>query len=86
MKISELEKSKIVTEEEIKDLPEPVQGYLRYTQVIGKEKINTVRLKQSGHFRMKEDQRWMPITAEQYFSVDSAEFIWMAEVKAAPLL
>ncbi|MCW7080577.1 MAG: hypothetical protein OCU16_05725 [Candidatus Methanospirare jalkutatii] len=76
----------IVTDEDIEGLPEPVQKYLKYTQIIGKEKIKTVRLKQSGNFRMKEDQKWMPIKAEQYFNVDSVEFIWIAKVRIAPLV
>jgi hypothetical protein len=79
-------KSEIVTEKDIKDLPESVQRYLKYTQIIGKEKIKTVRLKQDGYFRTKEDQKWMPIKAEQYFNIDSAEFIWIGRVKFAPLL
>ena len=37
-----------ITEEDLKGLPEPVQRYLRYTQIIGKEKARTVRLKQRG--------------------------------------
>ncbi|USG99641.1 hypothetical protein K1720_09085 [Thermococcus argininiproducens] len=85
-KESDMTKPKVITEEDVQDLPEPVQRYLRYTQIIGTEEINTVRLKQDGYFRMKEDQKWMPLTAEQYFRVDSAEFIWIAKVRAAPLL
>ena len=76
----------IVTDEDIKGLPEPVQRYLKYTQIIGKEKIKIVRLKQGGYFRLKENQKWMPIKAEQYFNVDSVEFIWIAKVRIAPLV
>jgi len=76
----------IVTDEDIRGLPEPVQRYLKYTQIIGKEKIKIVRLKQGGYFRMKENQKWMPIKAEQYFNVDSVEFIWIAKVRIAPLV
>ncbi len=79
-------KSEIVTEEDIKALPEPVQKYLRYTQIIGKEKIRTVRLKQGGYFRLKESQKWMPIKAEQYYDVDSVEFIWIGKVNFIPFL
>ncbi len=79
-------KQEIVTEGDLKGLPKPVQRYLKYTQIIGKEKIKTVRLKQGGYFRMKENQKWMPIKAEQYFNVDSVEFIWVAKVRFAPLL
>ena len=76
----------IVTDEDIEGLPGPVQRYLKYTQIIGKEKIKTVRLKQGGYFRMKEDQKWMLIKAEQYFNVDSVEFIWVAKVRFVPIL
>ena len=76
----------IVTDEDIKGLPEPVQRYLKYTQIIGKEKTKIVRLKQGGYFRLKENQKWMPIKAEQYFNVDSVEFIWIAKVRIAPLV
>ena len=67
--------AEVVNEADIEGLPEPIRRYLKHTQVIGKEKIKTVSLKQGGYFRMKEDQKWMPIKAEQYFNVDSAEFI-----------
>ena len=50
-------KPEVVTEGNIEGLPEPVQRYLKYTQIIGKEKIKTVRLKQGGYFRMKENQK-----------------------------
>ncbi|MBO8180172.1 MAG: hypothetical protein H0Z19_06780 [Archaeoglobus sp.] len=40
----------IVTAEDLEGLPEPVQRYLKYTQIIGKEKITTVRLEQGGYF------------------------------------
>ena len=79
-------KPEVVTDEDIERLPEPVQRYLKYTQIIGKEKIKTVRLKQGVYFRMKENQKWMPIKAEQYFNVDSVEFIWVAKVRFVPML
>ena len=42
---------KIVTEEDLEGLPEPVSGYLRCMQIIGKEKIRTCRLKQRGRIQ-----------------------------------
>jgi len=79
-------KPELVTEAEIERLPEPVRRYLRYTQIIGKEKIRTVRLKQGGYFRTKENQKWRPIKAKQYFNLDSVEFVWIGKVKFAPSL
>jgi hypothetical protein len=75
-----------IMEADITRLPEPVQKYLRYTKIVGKDKIHTVRLKQTGKIRMKPDTKWMPFEAEQYYTVDNPVFIWKADAKMAPLL
>ena len=69
-----------ITEDDIKILPEPVQRYFRYTNTIGTEEIKTVKLKQGGYFRPKENKKWMAIKAEQYFNIESVEFIWEGKV------
>jgi len=89
--IGELFKSKeiipeVVTETDIEGLPEPVQKWLKNSQIIGKERIFAVRLKQKGLIRTKEGQPWMPAEAEQYFTIDEPGFIWKTKVKMAPLL
>jgi hypothetical protein len=76
----------VITREDIQDLPEPVQKYLEYSGVIGKERIATVRLKQKGFFRQKEEQPWMPFTAEQYYTTIPPAFIWTVDMKMFPLL
>lgn len=78
-------KSKVVTEDDIRGLPEPIQRYLRYTGVIGKERIRAVRLKQKGFFRLG-DRHWMPFEAEQYYTTDPPAFVWTVSMKAFPLL
>jgi hypothetical protein len=75
-----------ITEEDLDGLPEPVERYLRYTQIIGKEKIRTVRLKQRGYFRTKEDQKWMPLKAEEYFTVDPPGFLWFGRIRMLPFV
>ena len=70
----------ILSEQDIQKLPPVVQNYLRYTGVIGKEKVKTVRLKQGGGFRLKPDQDFKNMNAEQYFNVDSMEFYWRGKV------
>lgn len=77
---------KIITEEDITDLPEPVQRYLRYTGVIGKERVSTVRLKQTGFMRPKPDGKWVPLEAEEYYTADSPGFVWMGRLTMAPLM
>jgi len=74
-------RSEVVTERDLEGLPEPVQRYLRYTQIIGKERIGTVRLKQEGSIRTKEDQGWMSFSAKQYYTTNYPAFIWYGSVK-----
>jgi hypothetical protein len=80
------EKKEIVTEEDLIRLPEPIQKYLKYAQIIGKEKTRTVRLKQKGFFRQKMGQKWTPLKAEQYYTTNPPAFIWFGRIKIAPLL
>jgi hypothetical protein len=75
-----------ITEEDIAGLPEPVQRYLRYTQIIGTGKVRTARLKQKGYFRTRESQRWMPFKAEEYFTVDPPAFLWYGRIRLFPLV
>ena len=75
----------IITEKDTQGLLEPVQRNLRYAGIIGKQRINTVRLKQKGLFKMKQGRKWMPYVARQYFTTDPPGFVWQARVKAAPL-
>jgi len=76
----------IIQKADLEGLPLCVQKWLENSQVIGKERIRTVRLKQKAVMRMKEEQPWMPTEAEQYFTIDKPGFIWKAKIKAAPSL
>ncbi|OAA22101.1 DUF6544 family protein [Kosmotoga sp. DU53] len=75
----------IIQKSDLEKLPIPVQKWLKYSQVVEKEKIRAVRLKQKAIMRLKEEQSWMPVEAEQYFTIDEPGFIWKARIKAAPL-
>ena len=79
-------KGEIIQKADLAGLPLCVQKWLEYSQVIGKEKITTVHSKQKAMMRMKEGQPWLPVEAEQYFTIDKPGFIWKAKIKAAPLL
>jgi hypothetical protein len=76
----------IIQKADLEGLPLPVQKWLEYSQVIGKERIKTVRSKQKAVMKMKKEQRWMPTEVENYYSIDKPGFIWKARIKAAPLL
>lgn len=76
--------AKVVTEGEIAHLPPVVQRWLRRSNAVGKPINHTVHLHQSGLMRTTREGKWMPVTAEQYFTVDQPGFVWVADVKAAP--
>ena len=77
--------AKTIAEEDLKELPEPAQRYFRYTGVIGTQPIKTVSLKQRGFFRMKEGQKMMPMTAEQYYTTNPPSFLWYGQITPLPL-
>ena len=55
----------IITEDDLLHLPMPVQNYLRYAGVVGKERMSLVRLKHGGEFRTRPGQEWLPIEGEE---------------------
>ena len=62
-------------------LPEPVQRYMRWTGVIGRPWIRTAGVRQKGRFRLAADKPWLPLEAEQIFTVDPPGFAWRARFK-----
>jgi len=77
---------KIIGEDAVKGLPTSVQKWLKYSQIIGKERIITAKVEHEAEMRLKKEQSWMPLTSEQYFTTDEPGFIWNARIKAAPLI
>jgi len=71
----------LITETHLLALPAVMQRYLRYSQVIGKESIRTVRLKQLGKFRQSARQPWMKLDAEEYYSVNPPGFLWVGTMR-----
>ena len=77
---------RIVSTEMIESLPPVVQKWLKRSNILGKEIIQTVYLKQRGEMKTKSDGNWMMVEAEQYITVKPPGFVWIADVKAAPFL
>ena len=75
----------VVTEEMLADLPEPVRRYLRYTGVVGKPFPATIRLRQTGTMRLGRGQRWVPLDAEEHYSVSPPGFVWAGTARLGPL-
>lgn len=65
------QKKDIVTEEDLKHLPEPVQKFLRYVGVVGREKIRNVRAVIDGEMKMDPKKDWVKIKVQQYNFFDN---------------
>jgi len=77
---------RLIAQAQVPGLPEPVQRYLRYAQVMGKEPIRTVRLKQEGVMRTQPGQKWLPFVAQQYFATTPPAFLWHATMRLFPFV
>jgi hypothetical protein len=77
---------RILTEADIAHLPEPVQRWLRYSNVLDREYPRTVRLRQEGEIRLAPDAAWMPFSAEQYYTTEPPSFIWKIDTRMMGVL
>lgn len=60
----------IVTENDILHLPTTVQKYLRYTGVVGREKVLNFRVEFEGRIRSNPSDSWMKLNSVQYNFTD----------------
>jgi len=67
-------------------LPPPIQRHLAYAITPHAPATRTARLRHEGTFRTGPEQRWFPISGEQYFSIAHPGFVWFAGMQVAPLL
>ena len=69
--------SSFIEPDMLNDLPAPVQRWLTYSGVVGREVIQTVYLKQTGEMKLNPDQeKWIKSEAEQSFNAIQPQFIW----------
>ncbi|KUO75134.1 MAG: hypothetical protein APF77_01920 [Clostridia bacterium BRH_c25] len=74
-------KGDILTEEDIKHLPEPVQKYLTYVGVIGKEKVRNFRIVFDGEFKTDPKKDWTRMSASQYSDLNSTTRLYFLQMK-----
>jgi hypothetical protein len=76
-----------LTETDIRELPEPVKKYLRFTGSIGKPKVNNFKIEFSGKIRKDEQSEWMPLRSEQYnfMQTPTRLFFMKAIMKGLPV-
>jgi hypothetical protein len=82
---TELESNAVIVDDDLNNLPSPIQRYLRAAGVVGTRRPRSMRIELSGQIR-SEGGPWMPFTTEQFntFNVP-ARFFWMdATMKGLP--
>lgn len=79
-------KNEKIKKSDIQGLPDNVQRWLKKSDVLGTERINSVRLKQKASMRLERGKSWMPVNAEQYFTVGEPGFIWKARIKTGSFM
>ncbi len=68
-----------IREADLAHLPPPVQQYLRVTRALGQARISNFHVRMHGRIRGGRDDRWMPLTAEQYnFVGDPARLFYLS--------
>jgi len=76
----------VVEAKDLDTLPAPVRRWLTASGVVGHARAATIRLKQRGEFRTAPDKPWMPVIAEQYYSVDPPGFVWSVNARMMHVL
>ena len=61
--------SDIITERDLQHLPAVVQKYLKYSGVLGKERLQNVRIEFEGELRSRK-MEWFPFRSKQYNTFD----------------
>ena len=85
--IASPESDRVFRKDDLAGLPEPVQRYLANVLTEGQPYVRTVRLQQSGEFRLGDAMApWKPRIAAQHFTVDPPGFVWDARVAILPLV
>ena len=69
---------KIYSSEQIKDLPDPVQRYFKYSLRENQHYLSNARLKHGGKFN--PGQKWFPIQGEEYFTIQNPGFVWFGKL------
>jgi hypothetical protein len=77
----------LLTDLDIKDLPTPVQKYIRYSGAIGKPQVTNFNVRFSGGMRKNEHAAWMPFLSEQFnfMNATNRHFFMKAWMKHLPV-
>lgn len=77
--------SDTIEEEDIENLPEPVQKYLRYVGVVGREKVKNFRIEIDGQMKMDRGKEFQGADIEQYTFQNNLTRLFYMEMKVSGL-
>lgn len=82
-----LSPEKVISENDLQNLPPPVQKWLCKSGIIGKPFIRNAKILQIMQMKMKPGQeKWLQAKAEQYSTVDAPAFIWSVDARMNSLI
>ena len=82
-----LKETRIIKEQDIINLPQPIQKWLRSSGAIGKEEIKLTYVKQKALMKLKPEQKeWYSADAIQYITTEKPAFIWTVDMDMMPLI
>ncbi|TEB04185.1 hypothetical protein Psch_03910 [Pelotomaculum schinkii] len=73
--------SSILTHQDIKHLPAPVQKYLIYVGAIGKEKVRNFRVAFDGEFKTDPKKSWAKMAAMQFSELDHTTRLYFLQMR-----
>jgi hypothetical protein len=76
--------AELVTEDELKKLPEAVARYMRFSGITGRKRVSFMRLVHSGTFRPGAKRPFMPIRGEYYLTTKKPSFTWYGKISMLP--
>jgi len=75
----------LVSEQDLAPLPSTVQRYLRHTGVVGRPRVQSIRVRFSGRIRRGPSEPWMPLRAEQYSFSDQPTRLFFMQARMSGL-
>ncbi len=77
------EKSYLIEESHIANLPPVIQNYLEASGVVGTHYSNSIKFTYTGDFKLNEDAEWAPMDAVTYITYVPLSRNWFGEINSS---
>jgi len=74
----------VVTEEDLRAVPEPIARWIRWSGAVGKRGVSFVHVVHGGRFKSEAARPWMPIRGEYVVTTKIPSFHWYGRMRIAP--